>query len=162
MTAVARRQHAAVEVGLPSGEPGKPPKKFSLLLTTRFGNAIAVNTFNTYVWKPELARVGVIPAQAKGAKPWQWEAVHGDGFHVLRHTYTSVVLEAGESVVTLARWLGHSSPMITLNHYAHFTPEAGGKGRRAIDGLLGERGIGLLARTPQILPRADGRSSRDG
>ncbi|MBT2404798.1 MULTISPECIES: integrase [unclassified Streptomyces] len=57
-----------------------------------------------------------------------------------RHTYASVVLEAGESVVTLARWLGHSSPTITLDHYAHFMPEAGGKGRRAIDGLLGERG----------------------
>ncbi len=56
---------------------------------------------------------------------------------MLRHTYASVVLEAGESVVTLARWLGHSSSVITLSHYAHFMPEAGGRGRRAIDGLLG-------------------------
>ncbi|MFS0691227.1 hypothetical protein [Streptomyces nitrosporeus] len=32
--------------------------------------------------------------------------------------------EAGESVVTLARWLGHSSPAITLGYYAHFMPEA--------------------------------------
>jgi hypothetical protein len=29
-------------------------------------------------------------------------------------------LEAGESVVTVARWLGHSSPAITLGYYAHF------------------------------------------
>ncbi|MEC4019293.1 multicopper oxidase family protein [Streptomyces sp. H27-D2] len=36
----------------------------------------------------------------------------------------------------LARWLGHSSPTITLDHYAHFMPEAGGKGRKAIDALL--------------------------
>ncbi|MFJ2753709.1 tyrosine-type recombinase/integrase [Streptomyces sp. NPDC087297] len=66
-----------------------------------------------------------------GSRRWrksgQWQAAHRDGFHVLRHTYASVVLEAGESVVTLARWLGHSSPTITLNHYAHFMPEAGGK-----------------------------------
>ncbi|PWK74759.1 site-specific recombinase XerD [Streptomyces sp. CG 926] len=55
----------------------------------------------------------------------------------LRHTYASVLLEAGESIVTLARWLGHSSPTITLDHYAHFMPEAGGKGRAAIDALLG-------------------------
>lgn len=50
-----------------------------------------------------------------------------------------MVLEAGEPVVTLAKWLGHSSPTITLDHYAHFMPEAGKKGRRAIDSLLGER-----------------------
>ncbi|WP_238442300.1 hypothetical protein [Streptomyces pratensis] len=35
--------------------------------------------------------------------------------------------EAGESVVTLARWLGHSSPVITLGYYAHFMPEAGSR-----------------------------------
>ncbi|PAZ14378.1 integrase [Streptomyces sp. SA15] len=57
---------------------------------------------------------------------------------MLRHTYASLVLEAGESVVTLTKWLGHSSPTITLDHYAHFMPEAGKKGRRAIDSLLGE------------------------
>ncbi|MFJ4901940.1 integrase [Streptomyces sp. NPDC088727] len=50
------------------------------------------------------------------------------------------MLEAGESVVTLARWLGHSSPAITLGYYAHFVPEAGSKGRGAIDGLLGKGG----------------------
>ncbi|ELS57644.1 putative Phage integrase [Streptomyces viridochromogenes Tue57] len=57
---------------------------------------------------------------------------------MLRRTYASVILEAGESVVTLARWLGHSSPTITLDYYAHFMPEAGRKGRRAIDALLGQ------------------------
>lgn len=56
-----------------------------------------------------------------------------------RHVPQHLVLEAGESVVTLAKWLGHSSPTITLDHYAHFMPEAGKKGRRAIDSLLGER-----------------------
>lgn len=62
------------------------------------------------------------PPRATGAKPWQWLAVPKDG-----------------SVVTLAEWLGHSSPTITLDHCAHFVPEAGRKGRRAIVSLLGER-----------------------
>ncbi|MEU2831230.1 hypothetical protein ABZ667_21510 [Streptomyces lavendulae] len=62
------------------------------------------------------------------------EASRKDGFHVLRHTYASVLLEAGQSTVTLARWPGHSSPTITLDH---FMPEAGGKGRAAIRALLG-------------------------
>ncbi|MFI6808278.1 tyrosine-type recombinase/integrase [Streptomyces luteogriseus] len=131
-----------VEVELPWGRPeaDKQRKKFSLLLTTRFGNAVAVNTWNTYTWKPALAKAGVIPPRAKGAKDWQWEAAPKDGFHVLRHTYASIMLEAGESVVTLARWLGHSSPAVTLGYYAHFMPEAGSKGRTAIDGLLGRTG----------------------
>ncbi|PNG17923.1 integrase [Streptomyces cahuitamycinicus] len=50
------------------------------------------------------------------------------------------MLEAGEPVVALARWLGHSSPAVTLGYYAHFMPEAGSKGRTAIDGLLGRAG----------------------
>ncbi|MDK0518230.1 integrase [Streptomyces sp. ML-6] len=62
--------------------------------------------------------------------------------------------ETGESVVTPARWLGHSSPAITLGYYAHFMPEAGSKGRGTIDGLLGSGEIGSPAETPQILPSA--------
>ncbi|WP_307520343.1 tyrosine-type recombinase/integrase [Streptomyces umbrinus] len=91
----------------------------SLLLTTRFGDAIAVNTWNTCTWKPALAKAGIIPPRAKGAKDWQGEAAPKDGFHVLRHTCASIMLEPGESVVTVARWLGHSSPTITLGYYAH-------------------------------------------
>ncbi|MCZ4123674.1 tyrosine-type recombinase/integrase [Streptomyces sp. H39-S7] len=145
------------EVELPWERPGadRTSKKVSLLLTTRFGNAVAVNTWNTYSWKPALAKAGIIPPRPQGAKPWQWEAAPKDGFHVLRHTYASIMLEAGESVVTLARWLGHSSPAVTLGYYAHFMPEAGSKGRTAIDELLEGRGSGRAAETPQILPRVD-------
>ncbi|MGW7574478.1 tyrosine-type recombinase/integrase [Streptomyces sp. NPDC054765] len=130
-----------VDVELPWGKPGGDrPRTFSLVLATRFGNAVAVNTWNTYTWKPAPAKAGIIPPRPKGAKPWQWEAVPKDGFHVLRHTYASMMLEAGESVVTVARWLGHSSPTVTLGYYAHFMPEAGSKGRTAIDGLLERKG----------------------
>ncbi|MEU1554863.1 integrase [Streptomyces scabiei] len=44
--------------------------------------------------------------------------------------------EAAESVVTVARCLGHSSPTVTLRYYTRFIPEAGRKGRAVIDGLL--------------------------
>ncbi len=43
-------------------------------------------------------------------------------FQVLQHTYASVQLEADESVVGLSKWLGHSTPRVTLDHYAHFMP----------------------------------------
>ncbi len=129
------------EVELPWGRPeaGAPRRWFALRLTTRFGNAVAVNTWNTHTWKPALAKAGIISPRAKGAKPWQWQAAPRDGFHVLRHTYASVMLEAGESVVTVARWLGHSSPAVTLGYCAHVMPEAGTKGRAVLDGLLDSR-----------------------
>ncbi|MEW2299673.1 site-specific integrase [Streptomyces sp. NPDC006655] len=127
--------YPAVEVELPWGGPedDRERKKFPLILTAKYGNAIRANIFNVEVWKPALAAAGVIPVRNAGER---WTASRKDGFHVLRHTYASVILEAGESVVTLARWLGHSTPTITLGFYAHFMPEAGGKGRGAIDALL--------------------------
>ncbi|MGD3110919.1 tyrosine-type recombinase/integrase [Streptomyces sp. YGL11-2] len=54
-------------------------------------------------------------------------------FHVLRHTYASTQLEAGESIVSVSEWLGHASPQTTLKHYAHFMPEAGKRGLAAMD-----------------------------
>ncbi|GAA4786637.1 hypothetical protein GCM10023329_41860 [Streptomyces sanyensis] len=47
--------------------------------------------------------------------------------------------EAGESVVTVARWLGRSSPAVALGYCAHVMPEAGTKGRAVLDGLLDSR-----------------------
>ncbi|MFI1886063.1 tyrosine-type recombinase/integrase [Streptomyces jumonjinensis] len=131
--------HPAVEVELPWGgpEPERETRKFPLILTTTYGNAIRANIFNDEVWKPALAAIGVIPMREKGKR---WQVSRKDGFHVLRHTYASIILEAGESVVTLARWLGHSSPTITLDHYAHFIPDAGTKGRSAVNSWLGEAG----------------------
>ncbi|MFF1464485.1 tyrosine-type recombinase/integrase [Streptomyces sp. NPDC058330] len=144
-----------VEGELPWGKPEGQGRKFSLLLTTRFGSGVAVNTWNTHTWKPALAKAGVIPPRAEGAKAWQWAAAPKDGFHVLRHTYASIMSEAGESVVTLDRWLGHSSPAITLGYYAHFMPEAGSKGRGTIDGLFGGAGRPTCQpKLPQTLPSA--------
>lgn len=81
------------------------------------------------------------------------EEVLPGAHHALRRTCASIMLEAGESVVALARRLGRSPPAITLGYYAHLMPEAGSKGRGTVDGLLGERGgISLPAETPPILP----------
>ncbi|MFB7014170.1 MULTISPECIES: hypothetical protein [unclassified Streptomyces] len=84
------------------------------------------------------------------AKPRQWQAERRDGFHVLRHTHTWIVLEGGESVVTLARWLGHSSATITLDHYAHFVPEA----RCPIDSLLDGQANGDMVPNSADFPPA--------
>jgi integrase len=44
-----------------------------------------------------------------------------------------VIRTAGESIVSVSAWLGHSSPKITLDHYAHFMPGAGKRGLASMD-----------------------------
>ena len=56
-----------------------------------------------------------------------------NGFHVLRRTYDSVMLQAGEPVHAVARWLGPADPAITLRVYAHLTPDAGTRGITALE-----------------------------
>ena len=45
------------------------------------------------------------------------------GFHSLRHTFATRALECGIDVKTLSEFLGHKSPTITLNRYAHSMAE---------------------------------------
>jgi len=60
----------------------------------------------------------------------------GVSFHGLRHTHASQLIDASVDVVTIARRLGHSSPAITLNVYAHLFRKDDGKAAAAIDATL--------------------------
>lgn len=134
-----------VRITLPWLDPDKPDlareerrlETVPLLITTIRRGALNRNTFNSKTWKPALAAAGVIARtsdadRAKhGVGPYEPSREHG--FHILRHTYASVVLQAGESIVSLSQWLGHSDPAFTLRTYTHFVPEAGVRGLRAIE-----------------------------
>ncbi|MDQ0752056.1 integrase [Streptomyces africanus] len=151
--AKAVRQHtevfAPVPVTMPWDDPRpaetpveakhRRPRTYNLLVTGRERKAINRNYFNSYVWKPALATAGVIApldeSASAGARVWEPSREHG--FHALRHFYASEELEAGESVVSLARWLGHSDPGFTLRKYSHFLPRAGARGSVAIDAIFG-------------------------
>ncbi|HKR98843.1 MAG TPA: tyrosine-type recombinase/integrase, partial [Candidatus Dormibacteraeota bacterium] len=43
----------------------------------------------------------------------------GIGFHTLRHTCASMLIESGLSPLRLQRWTGHHSPAFTLETYGH-------------------------------------------
>ena len=43
------------------------------------------------------------------------------GFHELRHTYASLLAQAGADLLTISKLLGHADTRITSRHYAHLT-----------------------------------------
>ncbi|WND35001.1 hypothetical protein RI578_12225 [Streptomyces sp. BB1-1-1] len=117
-------------------ERQRKPITVDLILTSSHGNRIYYRTWNDRSWKRALAAAGLIKPVGEKVRhdgdrirrvP-RYAARREDMFHVLRHTYASVQLEAGESVVSLSKWLGHSTPKVTLDHYAHFMPGAGQEG----------------------------------
>ncbi|MDG4761843.1 hypothetical protein [Micromonospora sp. WMMD710] len=75
-----------------------------------------------------------------------------------RHTYASVLLDAGESIKALSAYLGHADPgftlrTYTLRTYTHLLPASEDRTRRAIDKALGEDQGGDVA--PQALDGLD-------
>lgn len=52
--------------------------------------------------------------------------------HDLRHTYASLLLQAGEPIAYVKEQLGHSSIQVTVDLYGHFVP---GANRAAVDRL---------------------------
>lgn len=68
-----------------------------------------------------------------------WKAIltkaelHHRGAHQMRHSYASLLLQAGEPITYVSAQLGHRDPSITLRVYAHYLPDAGA--RKGVDRL---------------------------
>ena len=59
------------------------------------------------------------------------------GFHSLRHSYISIMAQAGASVAVLQKLAGHSSPAMTA-HYTHITEQAALDTAAKMPALLGD------------------------
>jgi integrase len=59
-----------------------------------------------------LRRRALVPAATRAG-------LTGVGFHTLRHTCASLLIESGLNVLRLQRWMGHHSPAFTLEVYGH-------------------------------------------
>jgi len=60
-------------------------------------------------------------------------------YHDLRHTYASQLLAQGEAVTYVSQQLGHATPQITFNRYAHWIPNK--SQRKAVNRLPSLRTI---------------------
>jgi len=120
----------------------RPLRTVRLLVTTGHagkvrGGAVSRDMFNELHWKPALAAAGVIPVSTEMVgRRVKYKMPREDGFHVLRHTFASVVLAEGETIGQLAAWLGHADPAFTLRTYVHFMPKSGIKAVAALGGML--------------------------
>lgn len=119
----------------------RKPISVRLVLSSPQANRINYSMWSKRSWRPALAAAGVVKKVGEKAETYGgrsrrypvYELSREDMFHVLRHTYASTQLEAGESIVSVSEWLGHASPQTTLTHYAHFMPGAGKRGLAAMD-----------------------------
>ena len=96
----------------------------TFVISTDEGAPVNRNDFNPAVWKPALVAAGIEPTRANGC-------------HALRHTFASMLHEAGTSIRAVAEYLGHSDPGFTLRTYTHLMPSSEDRARKAIDEALG-------------------------
>ena len=80
-----------------------PPNRLNLIFPNKAGGPLNHNNlvsryFETALENAELGKVR---------------------FHDLRHTYASLLIQQGENIKYIQSQLGHSSPTVTLNVYAH-------------------------------------------
>jgi integrase len=108
-----------------NGERLSAPSLGGLLFYGRERKPLNRNYFNSRVWRPALAAVGV-------------PAGRDSGMHALRHACASTWLEHGVSIKAVSEYLGHADPGFTLRVYTHVMPSSGEKARKAIDAAFGE------------------------
>jgi integrase len=73
----------------------------------------------------------------------------GFGLHGLRHYFATLLIHNGAAVKTVQLALGHSTPMITLNTYAHEWPDALDRTRTLVDAALGSHPMTAAATAGQ-------------
>ena len=71
-------------------------------------------------------------------------------FHDLRHTYASLLIEQGENIKYIQTQLGHSSPTVTLNVYAHLMKDTNQGAARGLEkAVFGKDGDQMETKTNQ-------------
>lgn len=102
-----------------------PPGGEGLLFRSTRGRLWRRDAFNEFVWKPALERA---------------ELDRTLGFHVLRHTYASLLIDAGQHPRVIMERLGHASIVETMNTYGHLFPHADEETRAVFEGVFTELG----------------------
>src|SRR5262245_53513936 len=78
---------------------------------------------------------GAPPSRKRYSKAWS-DFSPDMGFHNLRHTHASHLIDANVDIVTISKRLGHAKPDITLRIYAHLFRKDDSKVAAAINAFM--------------------------
>lgn len=76
---------------------------------------------NNRMWPKWLERANELATA--GCDP-RLTHVHRWGFHAIRHSYASRLIDAGANLKQLQVWMGHHDPAFTLKRYGHLFPDS--------------------------------------
>jgi len=88
---------------------------FKTATAGKTGDALVFTKANGEAWGKNH-HVRALEAACEKAK-----IVPGIGFHELRHTYGSLLAQAGADLLTISKLLGHADTRMTSRHYAHLS-----------------------------------------
>jgi len=101
-----------------------PPNDNDLVFANEAGEAMNYSNMVNRYYKKALKAAGIPQIR----------------FHDLRHTYASLLLAQGENIKYVQNQLGHSSPTVTLNVYAHLMKKENQEAAcRLEDNIFGKR-----------------------
>lgn len=131
------KEFKARPVTLPWEKLDGEPRTVDLVFVNRAGKAIRAGTFGE-IWRAALFRAGIVSAgdDSDDADGKGGGSTRENGMHALRHYFASVLLTEGESVKAVAEWMGHHSPVVTLERYIHLMPKSEERMRRIIGRAL--------------------------
>ena len=102
-----------------------PPNPLDLVFPNKEGKPIDHHNLVNRYFKPALKAAGLPQLR----------------FHDLRHTYASLLIEQGENIKYIQSQLGHASPTITWNVYAHLMKPTNQEAAcRLEDSVFGQNG----------------------
>jgi integrase len=100
-----------------------------LICPSEAGSFVDHRNWASRVWRPTVSGLGI------EARPYD-----------LRHSFASLAIHAGESVVTVAAWMGHASATTTLDHYGHLIEDARAAPRVSMDEAVADARARILDR----------------
>ena len=99
-----------------------PQSNLDLMFPNGAGQPINHNNMINRHFEPALKKAGI-------------EKIR---FHDMRHTDASLLIEQGENITYIQEQLGHSSPSVTLNVYAHLIKSDNQSAARRLENTIFE------------------------
>ena len=107
----------------------QPEDSDARVFVNSYGDPIRQSSFRKNVFQPAARRVGIDPPPR---------------VHDLRHTAVALAIQGGLNTKQIQEMLGHATPVMTLQRYAHLYPMAHEEGAAKLDALYRSANVGSV------------------